>query len=84
MKKSSKNLPKSSNDIHLKNFGYSLNKNQSSRHKSLSNASKKIGKLIVLKHVNLIRNLTKKGSINKKKLSSDVNYLKKKYSNIKK
>ena len=74
-----KRLPKPSNEIHLADDGYAVHKSDLSRHRSLKRASKKNGTLTVMKRLNLIRNLTKKGSKNKNVLSRDVNYLKKIY-----
>ena len=76
-------LPKPGNDVHLSDVGYSLNKTQKQRRLSLDRASKKTGSLPVLRRLNLIRNLTKKESKNKKKLTKDVDYLKKKYNSKK-
>jgi hypothetical protein len=76
-------LPKPGDNIHLSDVGYSLNKTQKQRRLSLDKASKKNGSLPILRRLNLIRNLTKKESKNKKKLTKDVNYLKKKYNSKK-
>jgi hypothetical protein len=77
-------LPKPSPNVHLSKSGYRLDKTELSRHKSLKKASKKQGTLEVLKRLNLIRNLTKKDTLNKKKLSKDVDYMKKLYKTEKK
>ena len=73
-------LPKLSNDIHLKSYGYSLEKPMYQRRESLKKASKDIGTLTVLKRTNLIRNYSKSKKENYKKLSKDVKFLKKEYS----
>ena len=78
-----KRLPKPSNETHLASSGYDLKKTQKQRRLSLDRASKKTGTLPVLKRLNLIRNLTKRGTINKKKLTKDVDYMKTKYGSVK-
>ena len=77
--KGSKILPPLGDEIHLSKFGYSLKQNVQDRHKSLKKASKKHGTLKVLKRTNLIANYTA-DSTNKKKLRSDVDFLKKEYA----
>ena len=76
-------LPKPSQETHLANTGYELRKSQKQRRQSLDVASKKNGTLPVLKRLNLIRNLTKRGTVNKKKLTKDVEYMKTKYNSLK-
>lgn len=73
-------LPNPSKDISLSADGYSLRYVDDSRRKALRKSSKKHGTLNVLKRVNLIRNISKDGSKNKKTLSKDVEYLKKLYA----
>lgn len=77
-------LPQPSNDIHLKDSGYSVKKSVSARRKALRKASKSHSSLVVLKRLNLIRNLSKDGSDNKKKLSDDVEYMKRLHKKNKK
>lgn len=77
-------LPRPRKEIHLDSFGYKLKKSEKTRQASLRKASKKYGALEVEKHLNLIRNLTKKKTKNKKLLSKDVEYMKKLYSREKK
>lgn len=72
-------LPKPDKSNTLSRFGYSLSHKSTSRHTSLKSASKKYGTLPVLKRLNLIRNLTVPEK-NKKKLSQDVDYMKKVYA----
>jgi hypothetical protein len=72
-------LPKPGDEYHLSKFGYSLSHKRNSRRNSLKAASKKYGTLQVLKRVNLIRNITNPEIEAKKKLSSDVNFMKKLY-----
>jgi hypothetical protein len=84
-KKKQIRLPNPSNDdVHLSDFNYYLDRADSTRYKALRKASKKHGTLKILKRVNLIRNITKNNSKNKKILSKDVEYLKKLYSREKK
>jgi hypothetical protein len=77
-------LPKIENSGALGKFGYSLDKSANSRRQSLKKASKKFGTLTVLKRTNLIRNYSKSVPSNYKKLSDDVNYMKKLYAKEKK
>lgn len=86
MKSSStkKKLPKPDNLYHLSTDGYSVNKSKISRQKSLTKSSKKVGSLTVMRRLNLIRNLTKKGTKQKKILGNDVEFLKAKYKKEKK
>jgi hypothetical protein len=72
-------LPKPGDKIHLSKDGYTTHKVATSRRKSLRKTSKKHGSLTVLKRLNLIRNLTKKGSSAHEVMSSDVDYMKKVY-----
>lgn len=81
---SKKLLPKPSDNIHLSDVGYAVHKSESARHRSLKRASKKNGALPVVRRLNLIRNLTRSGSKNKKILSKDVEYVKKIYKQEKK
>lgn len=76
-------LPQPNDDVHLTDFGYKLNKSKMARQKALKHGSSKHGTLTVLRRLNLIRNLTKQGK-NKKKLTDDVNYMKKIHRNKKK
>jgi len=77
--KKSKTLPAIDNeDIHLSDYGYSLDKNQKDRKKYLDQASKKEGTLKILRRLNLIRNYTSIEK-NKNKMTKDVEYLKNKY-----
>lgn len=68
---------------HLTEYGYDIHKSQSEREKSLIKASKKVGVLEVLRRLNLIRNYTAVES-NKKKMSKDVEFMKKFYEVSKK
>lgn len=74
-----KKLPQPSKDVHLGDDGYSVRKSSSARRNALKKASSKHGSLTVLKRLNLIRNLSKNNSKNKKRLSEDVEYMKRKY-----
>jgi hypothetical protein len=78
-KKSNKSLPPIDTNIHLSDYGYSLNKTEKVRKTSLKRASKKEGSVLpVLKRLNLIRNYTSIKS-NKTKMTKDVDFLKKEY-----
>ena len=90
-KKSNKSLPPIDTNIHLSDYGYSLDKTEKARKKSLKRASKKEASVLpskrlgkakllrpVLKRLNLIRNYTSIKS-NKTKMSKDVDFLKKEY-----
>lgn len=79
-------LPALKDDIHLRKYGYGVHKSDRMRHNSLSRASEDIDPLIVLRHLNLIRNKAPskssghKGSsknleFNKSILSKDVNWM---------
>jgi len=70
-------LPPIDTNIHLSDYGYSLNKTEKERKTSLKRASKK-GVLPVLRRLNLIRNYTSIKS-NKSKMTKDVDFLKKEY-----
>lgn len=72
-------LPKPDKSNTLSKFGYSLTHKLQSRQTSLKSASKKYGTLPVLKRLNLIRNLTVPEK-NKKKLSQDVEFMKRVYA----
>lgn len=76
-------LPKPSDDIHLSSTGYNLKKTVKQRRLSLKKASQKYKPLNVLRRLNLIRNLSRKGSNAKKKLSKDVEYMKTLYKTTK-
>jgi hypothetical protein len=72
-------LPQPSKNVHLKDSGYGVKKSTSARRKALKKASKSQSSLSVLKRLNLIRNLSREGSDNKKRLSEDVEYMKRLY-----
>jgi len=76
---SRKLLPKPDKSNTLSRYNYSLTHNTQSRQTSLKSASKKYGTLPVLKRLNLIRNLTVPEQ-NKKKLSQDVEFMKRVYA----
>ena len=80
-------LPPIDTNIHLSDYGYSLDKTEKARKTSLKRASKKLpskrlgkAKLLrpVLRRLNLIRNYTSIKS-NKTKMTKDVDFLKKGY-----
>ncbi len=82
--KKAKTLPPINHDISLRKYGYSLQNTKDVRSKSLKRASKSYGTLKVLRHLNLVRNYSSSVPINYKKLSNDVNFMKKEYSRSKK
>lgn len=75
--------PIDNQDIHLSEYGYSLDKTQAQRKTSLKRASKKEGTLKVLRRLNLIRNYTAVEA-NKKKMSKDMEFMKTQYKKSKK
>jgi hypothetical protein len=75
--------PIDNTDIHLSDYGYSLDKTQAKRKTSLKRASKKEGTLKVLRRLNLIRNYTAVDS-NKQKMSKDMEFMKTQYKKSKK
>lgn len=72
-------LPKPDPDIHLSSQGYSVARPTMKRQTALKRSSKEIGTLPVIRRLNLIRNLTKRGTKNRKILSKDVDFMKKLY-----
>jgi len=84
MRKSRKLLPRPSGDISLTKYGYKLHLKRNSKIRALRRASKKYGALPVLRHLNLIRNISKKGSVTKKKLGKDVKLMSRLYKQLKK
>jgi hypothetical protein len=77
-------LPRPNSAIHLKDDGYSTHKSDILRRRALTKSSQKHGSLTIMRRLNLIRNLSKKGSRQKEIMSKDVEYLKKKYSKSRK
>jgi hypothetical protein len=75
--------PINNTDIHLSDYGYSLDKTQTQRKTSLKRASKKEGTLKVLRRLNLIRNYTAVKT-NKQKMSKDMEFMKDQYKKSKK
>jgi hypothetical protein len=75
-RKKSKTLPQFSGKLHLSKFGYSIHKADSTRQKSLRDASNHYGSLETLRHLNLARNYQ---SIEKNKdiMGNDVKYMSK-------
>ena len=78
--KKPKVLPPIGNEMHLSDYGYSLQKLKKQRRGSLKKASKKEGTLAVLRRINLIRNYSKSVPVNYSKLSQDVEFMKKTYA----
>jgi len=75
--------PIDNQDIHLSDYGYSLDKTQAQRKTSLKRASKKEGTLKVLRRLNLIRNYTAVEA-NKEKMLKDMEFMKKQYKKLNK
>ncbi len=75
--------PIDNQDIHLSDYGYSLDKTKAQRKTSLKRASKKEGTLKVLRRLNLIRNYTAVKA-NKEKMSQDMEFMKNQYKKSKK
>lgn len=73
-------LPNIDDKNSLSKYGYKLTSSMSTRRKSLKKASKKYGTIQVLRRTNLIRNYSKSVPENYKKLSDDVEYMKKVYA----
>jgi hypothetical protein len=77
---SRKILPPPGDDLHLSDYGYSLQKTDKERKASLKKASKgEKSALPVLRRTNLLRNYSKSVPENYLKLSKDVEFLKKEY-----
>ncbi len=75
-----KTLPELDDKMPLSRYGYTLKNPAEKRQKSLKRASKDYSTLSVLRRVNLIRNYSKAVKPNYKKLSTDVDFMKKEYS----
>lgn len=78
-----KRLPKPGNTIHLSDEGYNTSKSKLARHKALSRSSRKYGSLVVMRRLNLIKNLSRENK-SKYVMKDDVEYLKKMYAREKK
>ena len=66
--------------MELKKYGYSVKSSKASRRSSLKRASKKNTSLAVMRRLNLIRNYSISGpKENYKRLSDDVEYMKRQY-----
>ena len=76
-------LPKPGTEVHLSSTGYQVHKDDKIRQRALKKASKKYDTLEVLRRLNLIRNLTPKHTNTYKKMSSDVDFMKKYYKHSK-
>jgi hypothetical protein len=81
--KGPKILPPVSKNISLSKYGYHLNKPVAERQAALRKASKALATLEVERRLNLIRNYSKWEPTNYKKLSADVEYMKKMYADEK-
>jgi len=82
--KGPKILPKPDPNVHLRTYGYSLDKSSEQRKKALKRASKEMGTLPVLRRVNLIANFSKSELSNEKKLREDVEFMKRQHKIYKK
>jgi hypothetical protein len=67
-------LPKIGKEIHLRKYGYSTDKSDNVRHAALRAAIKDNNSLLILKHLNLIRNYQADPSA-KRIMNKDVKYL---------
>lgn len=79
--KGPKNLPMPGKEIHLSKYGYGIHKSQAQRRAALRAASNDYNTLVILKRLNLLRNFQGIPE-NKEIFSSDVEYMKKLYSKI--
>ena len=82
--KGPRTLPPLSRNRSLTKYGYKLDKPAKERQASLKRASKENTTLAVERRVNLIRNYSKWEPTNYKKLSQDVEFMKKQYAMEKK
>mgnify|MGYP005748632775 CR=1 FL=1 len=82
--KGKKILPKPDDGIHLKKFGYKYDLPTKQRRSALLGACKKYGTLMVLRSLNLKRNIQAHGSEARKIMREDVKYLKIVYEKEKK
>lgn len=73
--KGPKTLPKPKKSGMLTKYGYSLDKSATVRHSALNKAIAHDSYLEVLRHLNLIRNITATDSKNKQKLTDDLKYI---------
>lgn len=75
-------LPKLGKELSLTKYGYSTRRPSADRHKALMSASRDNDPLKVLRRLNLIRNY-QADEVAKRKMSSDVNYMKNQYAKYK-
>jgi hypothetical protein len=75
-------LPKIGKELHLRKYGYATNKSDAVRQAALRAASKDNSELIVLKHLNLIRNYQADPDA-KRIMGKDVKYMSNKYAHSK-
>jgi hypothetical protein len=76
-------LPKPGDKIHLSKFGYDIHTSERKRRDSLNKASKEHDTLEILRRLNLLRNY-QSDKDNKEIMTQDVEFMKRKYANIKK
>ena len=80
-------LPPLGDELHLKSYGYSIDRSEQARRKALREASKDNDPLEVLRRINLIRNYQakdRKNAENRKRFDDDVEYMKDFYARWKK
>ena len=75
-------LPKIGKELHLRRYGYATNKSDAVRQAALRAASKDNTELIVLRHLNLIRNYQADPEA-KRIMSKDIKYMSAKYAQTK-
>lgn len=82
--KGPKILPKPDPNIHLRDYGYSVDKNSGQRQRALKRASRELGTLPVLRRLNLIANYSKSDIEKEEKMRNDVEYMKRQHKIYKK
>lgn len=82
--KGPKTLPKPDPNVHLRDYGYSVNKNAGQRQRALKRASRELGTLPVLRRLNLIANYSKSSVDKEEKMRDDVEYMKRQHKIYKK
>jgi len=75
-------LPKIGKELHLRKYGYATNKSDAVRQAALRAASKDNTELIVLRHLNLIRNYQADPEA-KRIMGKDIKYMSAKYAQTK-
>lgn len=70
--KAKRTLPNLKGDVHLRKYGYGVHKSDKVRHNSLARASQDTDPLVVLRHLNLIRNKVPSRSSSRKGASKNL------------